>query len=112
MNKVISATSNSKLQLGTENNKGDVQIRNEDSWRNAVYADNGSTIAIAAGGKISAAGDVTAINGNSAVTMQGPASILMAVSMQRAVIIVMKKQCRSLIAEDYNGKGVMSTSRK
>lgn len=105
VNKVISATSNSKLQLGTENNKGDVQIRNEDSWRNAVYADNGSTIAIAAGGKISAAGDVTAINGNSAVTMQGAGiDIDGRVNATGSHYSDEKAMQISLIAEDYNGK--------
>lgn len=74
VNKAIAATSNSKLQLGTENNKGDVQIGSSPNWNNKPYsvsADNGSAIAITAGGKISAVGDVTAVNGNSSVTMRG-----------------------------------------
>ena len=74
VNKAIAATSNSKLRLGTENNKGDVQIGSSLNWNNKPYsvsADNGSAIAITAGGKISTAGDVTAVNGNSSVTMRG-----------------------------------------
>lgn len=74
VNKAIAATSNSKLRLGTENNKGDVQIGSSRNWNNKPYsvsADNGSAIAITAGGKISTAGDVTAVNGNSSVTMRG-----------------------------------------
>lgn len=74
VNKAIAATSNSKLRLGTENNKGDVQIGSSLNWSNKPYsvsADNGSAIAITAGGKISTAGDVTAANGNSSVTMRG-----------------------------------------
>lgn len=107
VNKAIAATSNSKLQLGTENNRGDVQIGSSPSWNGkySVSADNGSTIAITAGGKIRAAGDVTAVNGNSAVTMQGAGiDIDGRIQATGSHYDNEKAPQVSLVAEDSNGK--------
>lgn len=71
VNQDISAKMNSKLQLGTKSNKGDVQIRGKNEWGSSVSAENGSIVSITAGGKIGASGNVNAVNGNSTVTMQG-----------------------------------------
>lgn len=105
VNKNVSATTNSKLQLGTENNKGDVQIRNEESNGNAVSADSGSTIAITAGGKISAAGNVNAVSGNSAIDMHGAGIDINGRVMATGSHYGNEKAPQiSLTAEDSNGK--------
>jgi outer membrane autotransporter protein len=107
VNKAISATSNSKLQLGTENNRGDVQIGSNLNWNNKPYSvsANSSTVAIMAGGKISAAGDVTAVNGNSAVTMQGAGiDIDCRIQATGSHYDNEKAPQVSLAAEDSNGK--------
>lgn len=108
VNKAIYATSNSKLQLGTENNKGDVQIGSELNWQNLPYyisADNGSTVSVTASGKISAAGGITAVNGNSAIAMKGAGinigGRVMATGSHYGNENAMQI---SLTAEDSNGK--------
>ena len=108
VNKAIYATLNSKLQLGTKNNKGDVQIGSELNWQNLPYsisADNGSTVSVTAGGKISAAGGITAVNGNSAIAMQGAeigigGRVMATGGPQKGE----KAPQISLTAENYNGK--------
>lgn len=108
VNQAISATMNSKLQLGTKNNKGDVQIGSQLNWQNLPYsisADNGSTVSVTAGGKISAAEYIAAVNGNSTIAMQGAeigigGRVMATGGPQKGE----KAPQISLIAEDYNGK--------
>lgn len=108
VNKAISATSNSKLQLGTEINKGDVQIGSQLNWQKLPYsisADNGSTVYVTAGGKISAAGDITAVNGNSVIAMQGADIDIGGRAMATGGPQKGEKAPQiSLTAEDSNGK--------
>lgn len=108
VDKAIYATSNSKLQLGTKNNKGNVKIGSELNWQRLPYsisADNGSTVSVIAGGKINADGGVTAVNGNSAVAMQGAdidigGRVIATGSAQKDA----KAPQISLTAEDSSGK--------
>lgn len=71
VNQGVAVTMKSKLQLGTENNKGDVQIGLARGTV-SVSVDNESTAAITAGGKISTAGDLRVYQ-DSAVSMRGAA---------------------------------------
>lgn len=108
VNKAISVTSNSKLQLGTENNKGDVQIGSQLNWQQLPYSisvDNGSTVSVTAGGKISAAGYIAAVNGNSAIAMQGADIDIGGRAMATGGPQKGEKAPQiSLTAEDGNGK--------
>lgn len=108
VNQGVAVTMKSKLQLGTKNNKGDVQIGSELNWQKLPYsisADNGSTVSVTAGGKISAAGGITAINGNSAIAMQGADIDVGGRAMATGGPQKGEKAPQiSLIAKDYNGK--------
>lgn len=108
VNKAIYATSNSKLQLGTGNNKGDVQIGSQPNWQKLPYsisADNGSTVSVTADGKVSTSGYIAAINGNSAVAIRGADIDLQGRAEATGGPNNGEKAPQiSLLAEDYNGK--------
>ncbi|WP_418249585.1 autotransporter outer membrane beta-barrel domain-containing protein [Dialister succinatiphilus] len=105
VNQGVAVTMKSKLQLGTENNRGDVQFGLAPGITVSVSVDNESTTDITAGGKISTAGDLRVYQ-DSAVSMRGAAIDIN--GFVNAASTANEDDDKvpqiSLIAEDSNGK--------